>query len=226
MQREGKTTMSKIYSDAHRELQTRFDSRRMADLMEEGLVHAELSDDEQAFIGSRDMFFLSTIDGHGRPTVSYKGGAPGFVRIADPSTLLFPCYDGNGMFYSMGNIGMNGKVGMLFIDFETPHRLRVQGAASLRHDAPEIADYPEAQFIVAVKIEEIWVNCPRYIHRYQRTDTSAYVPAADRETPIPAWKRIDFVQDALPEKDQGRAETAGSLLSLEEYEDLVKRGEA
>jgi predicted pyridoxine 5'-phosphate oxidase superfamily flavin-nucleotide-binding protein len=218
--------MSKIYSDEHRALQDQFDATRMADLMEQGLVHDELTEEEQAFIGSRDMFFLSTIDGHGRPTVSYKGGAPGFVHIKDPGTLLFPCYDGNGMFYSMGNISRNAKVGMLFIDFQTPHRLRVQGEAALHDDAPELARYPEAQLLVAVAIESIWVNCPRYIHRYQRVETSKYVPAAQAETPIPAWKRIDFVQEALPERDQGKAANAGGLITIEEYEAMLGKGEA
>ena len=50
------------------------------------------------------MFFLSTIDHQGRPTVSYKGGDPGFVRVLDSKTVAFPCYDGNGMFYSMGKL--------------------------------------------------------------------------------------------------------------------------
>ena len=118
--------MSKFYSDQYRALQARFDARRMADLMENAIVHAEFGADEKAFIESRDMFFLSTVDSAGRPTVSYKGGAPGFVRITGPSTIAFPSYDGNGMYYSMGNIMSSPQVGLLFIDFKTPHRLRVQ----------------------------------------------------------------------------------------------------
>ncbi|MEO0422262.1 MAG: pyridoxamine 5'-phosphate oxidase family protein [Pseudomonadota bacterium] len=218
--------MSKLYADEHRALQDRFDSRRMADLMEGGLVHDALTDQEQAYLASRDMFFLSTIDPHGRPTVSYKGGNPGFVRVVDPGTLAFPCYDGNGMFYSMGNLARTAKVGMLFIDFETPHRLRVQGDAKIVDDSPLLGDFPEAQFMVHVKIEEIWVNCPRYIHPHKRVETSRYVPQEGQETPMPAWKRINFVQDALPAKDQGKADTAGGLIEQEEYEALVGKGEA
>ena len=63
-----------------------------------------------------------TIDHHGRPTVSYKGGDPGFVRVLDGKTVALPCYDGNGMFYSMGNLLGNPQVGMLFVIFENPHR--------------------------------------------------------------------------------------------------------
>ncbi len=119
--------MSRIYGPRHRALQDRFDMRRLADGVEQRIVRTEISAEHQKFIESRDMFWLGTIDHQGRPTVSYKGGDPGFVRVLDPTTLAFPCYDGNGMFYSMGNLIGNDKVGMLFVNFVQPHRLRVQG---------------------------------------------------------------------------------------------------
>lgn len=218
--------MSKIYSEQHRALQDRFDSRRMADLMETAIVHAEFAPEEKAFIESRDMFFLSTVDAAGRPTVSYKGGAEGFVRVGLPSSLIFPCYDGNGMYYSMGNIKAAPHVGLLFIDFETPHRLRVQGRAELDFEHEALPDYPEALFMVCVAVESIWINCPRYIHKRQKLATSKYVPVAGCTTPVPAWKRIDIVQDALPEKDQGKAQALGGELSFEAYAELLAKGEA
>lgn len=218
--------MSKFYSDQHRALQERFDTRRMADLMENAIVHAEFGADEKTFIESRDMFFLSTVDPAGRPTVSYKGGAPGFVRITGPSTIAFPSYDGNGMYYSMGNIMGSPQVGLLFIDFETPHRLRVQGAAELSFEHELLDEHPEAQFIVAVAVEAIWLNCPRYIHKYQKLGTSKYVPARGKETPFPAWKRIDIVQEALPARDQGKAHSLGGEISYEAYAELLAKGEA
>jgi Pyridoxamine 5'-phosphate oxidase len=73
------------------------------------LKRTELPQEHKASIESRDMFFLSTIDHQGRPTVSYKGGDPGLVRVLGSKTLAFPCYDGNGMFYSMGNLLGNPK---------------------------------------------------------------------------------------------------------------------
>jgi hypothetical protein len=57
------------------------------------------------------------VDEWGRPTVSYKGGPSGLVRIDGPSDLVFPVYDGNGMFLSLGNIASTAQVGLLFIDF-------------------------------------------------------------------------------------------------------------
>jgi predicted pyridoxine 5'-phosphate oxidase superfamily flavin-nucleotide-binding protein len=171
------------------------------------------------------MFFLSTVDHQGRPTASYKGGDPGFVAIVDERTIAFPSYDGNGMFFSMGNIAGHANIGMLFIDFENPHRMRVQGRATVAADDPLLARYKEAELVVRVAIQQTWVNCPRYIHRYRKLDPSRYVPRADCETPLAEWKRLQEVQDVLPPKDDGRAAAAGGLITLDEYAEKVMKGE-
>lgn len=218
--------MSKFYSEDHRALQDRFDTRRMADLMEGGIVHPELGEAEVAFVESRDMFFLSTIDPSGRPTVSYKGGAAGFVRAVSPSRLAFPWYDGNGMYYSAGNLIGSPKVGLLFIDFATPNRLRIQGDAMVSFDDPLMASYPGAQFLVFVAIEAIWINCPRYIHPHQKLSNSRYVPAPDGVAPLPAWKRLDIVQEAIPAKDREQVAGAGGEITMDGYVELLMKGEA
>src|SRR5882672_9654831 len=132
--------MSEIYSEKHRALQQRFDTSRLADRLEQ-LARPTIPDDTKAFIETRDMFFLTSIDHRGYPTCSYKGGAPGFVRVMDSRTIVFPSYNGNGMFLSMGNINTNPKVGMLFIDFETPNRVRVHGDATITHNDPMLAEF-------------------------------------------------------------------------------------
>ena len=209
--------MSNVYGAQHRTLQDQFDTRRLADLIEGGFIAKEVDPNNKAFIEARDMFFLSTVDQKGNPTVSYKGGDPGFVKVVDSKTIAFPFYDGNGMFYSWGNIAGNAKVGMLFIDFSTPNRLRVQGTAKVDMNDPLMMDYVEAQGIVRVSVEGVWPNCPRYVHRYEKVKTSRYVPRAACDTPLAGWKRMDIVQDALPAKDQGKAQKAGGLLSVEDW---------
>ncbi len=216
--------MANFYGDQHRALQDEFDSRRLADLVEAGFIADEVDDNYKAFFESRDMFFLSTIDQNGNPTVSYKGGDPGFVKVVDSKTIAFPFYDGNGMFYSWGNIAGNAKVGMLFISFSEPNRVRVQGTAKVDMNDELMMDYVEAQGIVRVTVESIWPNCPRYVHRYEKVKTSRYVPQKEVETPLAGWKRIDIVQEALPANDQGKAEQAGGLLSVEEWFGKVAEG--
>src|SRR5262245_27081748 len=198
--------MSRLYGPVHRSLQDRFDTRRLADNVERRVVLTKIPPEHKTFIESRDMFWLATIDHQGRPTVSYKGGDPGFVRVLDETTLAFPCYDGNGMFYSMGNLLGNAQVGMLFVNFEKPHRLRVQGTASVDNNDPLLADYPEAQLIVRVAVAEIFRNCPRYVHHFIKVTRSEFVPQPGREAPMAPWKRVDDMQAALPAKDLGRIE--------------------
>lgn len=194
--------MTTFYHDKQRELQDAFDTRRLADRVHEVIVHDVIADEEREFIESRDMFFLSTVDADGFPTVSYKGGAPGFVRVLDGQTIAFPSYDGNGMFMSMGNMRANPNIGMLFIDFENPHRLRLHGTAAAHREDPLLAEYHEAQLIVRVTVQNMFINCPRYIHRMKKIEQSEYVPQPGCEAPIPEWKTLEVVQDVLPESDK------------------------
>jgi uncharacterized protein len=216
--------MEQLYFDEHIALQVEFGTRKLADLIDTKWAHRALSGDEQAFVASRDMFFLATVDKEGRPTVSYKGGPVGLVKIIDERTLAFPGFDGNGMFYSMGNIVGQGHVGLLFIDFVKPHRFRVQGRATFERESPLVSEWVEAKYVVRVDIDRVWVNCPRYVHRYERVGQSKYVPVAEKETPLASWKRLDLVQDVIPACERAQAEKEG-ILSLPEYENKVASGD-
>ncbi len=217
--------MSEIYGEQHRRLQEEFDTSKLADRVNQILVLSEITEQHQAFIESRDMFFLTSIDHRGYPTCSYKGGTPGFLKVIDTKTLAFPSYDGNGMFLSMGNINTNDKIGMLLIDFETPHRVRIHGTASIDKEDPLMKEFNGSELVVRITITEIFVNCPRYVHTYQRMKTSKYVPQSDFEKPLtPQWKRIDAVQDVLPERDSEIAAEHG-IITPEEYGELLMKGE-
>jgi len=192
------------YHEGSRSLQDQFDTRALADRIDGLLVHDTIGEGERAFIEGRDMFFLATADADGRPTCSYKGGEPGFVRVPDPHTVVFPIYDGNGMYLSTGNVLVNPNVGILFIDFEQGDRMRLEGTASIDLDDPLRADYPEAQLVVRVHARAVYPNCPRYIHRYELVKRSRFVPRSDCATPVPAWKRSDWAFDALPANDPAR----------------------
>ena len=207
--------MSIHYSKQQRALQAQFGTEKMADRIEQLASHNEFNDDAKGFIEHSEMFFLSTINDIGQPTVSYKGGDVGFVKVLDSTTLIFPSYDGNGMFLSMGNIVTNANIGMLFISFERPHRIRVQGTASISQDPTLLAHYKEADFVVTVKLEELWQNCPRYIPKMEKVRGSRYVPRADCETPLAEWKRVDLLQDVLPPADYTKAQAKGTIDIME-----------
>jgi uncharacterized protein YndB with AHSA1/START domain/predicted pyridoxine 5'-phosphate oxidase superfamily flavin-nucleotide-binding protein len=215
-----------LYGERHRALQDDFDTRALANRLRKATVASVLDADHRAFIEERDMVFLTTVDHRGFPTCSYKGGAPGFVRVVDERTLVLPSYDGNGMYLSAGNVAANPKVGLLFIDFERPHRLRVHGTAALLRDAPELNATPGAELMIAVKVFEVFVNCPRYVHRYRRIADSRFVPASDRTPEVAPWKNLDFIRDALPGRDRARLDASGAKpLTREEYRERWRKGE-
>ncbi len=197
----------------------------MADRIEQIALKTEIGEEERGFIESRDFFFLSTVNAQGQPTVSYKGGNVGFVKVLDANTMVFPSYDGNGMYLSMGNIDANAKVGFLFMDFERPFRLRAQGTATLSNDPDLLGHYKEAELVVRVAVTELWMNCPRYIHRYQRVKTSRYVPQENVETPVCEWKRVDAVQDVLRPQELAQVERSGGVVPVEDWIGRLQAGD-
>jgi predicted pyridoxine 5'-phosphate oxidase superfamily flavin-nucleotide-binding protein len=202
--------MSGMYHEGSRELQDRFDTRRLADRLEQVKVHDTFTPADREFIAALDMFFIATADESGQPTCSYKGGDPGFLRVVDDHTVAFPNYDGNGMYLSMGNLRVNPSVGLLFMDFERQRRMRVDGTAAVRLDDELMAEYPEAQFVVRVRATRIYPNCPRYIHHYALVERSRFVPHPRQTTPIPAWKQSDWAVDVLPANDPARTTDPGN----------------
>jgi len=186
-----------LYHDGSRSLQDAFQSRRIADRLEQVTTRTTFTPSDAAFIERAMLFFLATADAEGRPDVSHKGGPPGFVRVTGPSELAFPDYDGNGMFKSLGNITVNPHVGLLFIDFERPRRLRVNGTASVSRDDPLIKTTVGAQMIVRVSAQAIFPNCPRYIPTMKVVEPSIYAPKPGEAPVEPAWKSAPEFADAV-----------------------------
>ena len=216
--------MSKIYHTSHRTIQQQFNTQALADQIAAAVVREELSEDQANFITSQTMFFLSTIDESNRPTVSYKGGETGFVRILNNKQLMFPSYDGNGMFYSMGNIFANPEIGMLFVDFATPNRLRIQGKSELINEGPLLDSYPGANLVIKVNLSQVWVNCSRYVHKMILHEPSTYIPDSKGNAPIALWKRIEGLDQFLSKEDKKLVLEAGHITNGE-YEKKLSSGE-
>lgn len=190
-----------MYHRGQRELQESFGSTALADRLYERLRHERFTDADKAFIEGLPFFFLATADAEGRPDCSYKGGDPGFVRVVAPDRLMFPDYDGNGMFRSLGNVAINPHVGLLFLGVgPRPARLRVNGRARVLADDPAMADWPGAQMLVEVTPSDIFPNCPRYIPELELKAASPYVPR-EGEAPVePAWKSFGMFSDVVPRR--------------------------
>ena len=191
-----------MYHDGMRRLQDARETRALADRLEQVTVRSAFTEDDRSFVERCAMVFVATADADGRPDCSYKGGLPGFVRVVDDRTLALPDYDGNGMYRTWGNALVNPRVGLLFLDFEQPKRLRVNGNAEVRADDPMLGEFPGAVFIVRVTASHIFPNCPRYLHRMQLVEHSVYAPRPEYTPPVPAWKTFDAFRDALPPRDR------------------------
>ncbi len=190
---------SLLFHSGNRELQDEFGSRRIADRLEQVTLRREFSAEDRAFIEGVEFFFLATADAVGRPDCSFKGGAPGFVRVTGGDEIAFPDYDGNGMFKSLGNIRANPEVGLLFIAMgERPRRLRVNGTATVTRDDAELAAFVGAQLLVRVRARAIFPNCPRYIPALALTEPSTYTPRAGEPPVEPAWKSFEIFSDVVP----------------------------
>ncbi len=190
--------MAEFYEDSHRALQDEFQSRALADRLEQFIVKDHLEENAAAFIERSRFCFLSTVNGEGFPSTSFKGGGPGFIKQLDERTLLMPCFDGNGMWRSAGNVESHNKVGLLFIDFEAPERLRLEGTATLTREAAHINQWPEVALAIKISISAVWVNCPRYIPTMQVVSYSNDAPEPGVDTPEPAWKTVEGLADVVP----------------------------
>ena len=188
-----------MYHAGNRELQDQFGSRALADRLADKLWRDRFKESDKAFIESVGFFFLATANHEGEPDCSFKGGAPGFVQVPAPDLLVFPDYDGNGMFKSLGNIRVNPErrpsVHRLN---EKPQRLRVNGRATIVTDDPLMSRSAGSQLMVRVTPTDIFPNCPRYIPDLPGRTPSPYVPCAGAPPKEPAWKGFDDFKDVVP----------------------------
>jgi hypothetical protein len=190
-----------LYGDGSRALQDEFDTRRLADRLQELTIHAELTDDDVELIRSQSTVWISTVDADGWPDVSYKGGDVGFVLVPTATELRIPCYDGNGMMRTMGNVADTGRVALLFVDVDRPWRIRIHGAARVSTDRADVAEFHGAIAVIVVTVARAFPNCGRYIHQGA---ISEFVPRDGHVPPTPEWKTYDVLNDALPANDPAR----------------------
>ncbi len=119
------------------------------------------------------FFFIATANARGECDCSFRGreldasGKPyPLVKVLDERTLVFPDYPGNKLFNSLGNLIENGHIGMLFIDFQSRSRARINGTARIVEDAHAHAEiWPLAQRYVSVTAQQVYGNCKARIPR-------------------------------------------------------------
>jgi predicted pyridoxine 5'-phosphate oxidase superfamily flavin-nucleotide-binding protein len=142
-------------------IQTRALRWRPVGEREPAVVASTLDDPARELISKADTFFIASVFGDD-PTdrrlgadVSHRGGATGFVRFDAPNRLVFPDYVGNNAFQTLGNISMDPRVGLLFLDFEAGTLLQVTGRAEIMWGGPAVEAIRGAQRLVSVTIERM-----------------------------------------------------------------------
>ena len=188
-----------FYHEGMRDLQDRYEGRAVPDRLEAARMRRAFSDSDRELIESVPFFFLATATPESSDC-SFKGGAPGFVRVIGENALAWPDYDGNRMYRSLGNITRNPRVGLLFIRFDGKlfdgaARLRINGQAEIDESPEAIAGLTGAKRLVRVTAEHIFTNCPRYIPKLTDEAPSPYAPRPGHTPPDPAWKSRAFVKD-------------------------------
>ncbi len=120
-----------------------------------------LSQKDRNMIETADTFFIAThYSGEaGKPSagvdVSHRGGKPGFVRIDDDNILTWPEFSGNNHFNTLGNLLLNPRAGLLFIDFDSGDLLYLTGTTSIIWNGQDVETFEGAERLVQFKLEEM-----------------------------------------------------------------------
>jgi uncharacterized protein len=121
-------------------------------------VSNAIDDPALEMITAADTFFIASYApdpaGSNQADVSHKAGRPGFVKV-EGNTLTFPDFAGNLYFNTLGNIFVNAKVGLLFVDFESGDMLQITGCATISFESPEISDFQGAERLVHIEPSQV-----------------------------------------------------------------------
>jgi predicted pyridoxine 5'-phosphate oxidase superfamily flavin-nucleotide-binding protein len=116
---------------------------------------AKLNPAQQRWIGEADTFFIASSHEKGGVDVSHRGGLPGFVRVLSERLLVWPDYVGNMMFQTLGNLAVNPKAGLLFLDFDRGGTLQLTGRADIVWDEARRIGFPGAERVIEFHVERV-----------------------------------------------------------------------
>jgi predicted pyridoxine 5'-phosphate oxidase superfamily flavin-nucleotide-binding protein len=149
-------TTDEVYGNCRRYLQERiFVGNRTQAADKKGRVATRLTTSEQEQISHADTFIMATDNPERGADVSHKGGNPGFVRVLDENRIAFPDYNGNSMFNTLGNLTVNPRAGLLFIDFDSGRTLQLTGRASIDWSPERVCTFPGAERVIDFALEQI-----------------------------------------------------------------------
>lgn len=146
-----------VYSNCPRYIQTRTCefNKNETSLPRTVQQAAALDKELQKWISNADTFFVASFHPLGGADISHRGGFPGFIQVVDDGTIVWPEYNGNGMFNTLGNLIENPDAGLLFVDFEKGDTLQLSGTAEILWDEERAAFFPGAERLVKFKVRKV-----------------------------------------------------------------------
>ena len=140
-------------------------------------VTSGLDAEQRYCIARADTFFIGSWHAQAGVDCSHRGGNSGFVLARGAQTVVFPDYSGNNMFQTLGNLSLDSRAGLLFLDFETGDVLQLTGNATVFWDAASLKDWPGAQRLVEFEITEVIARRKAVPLRWHFIDHSPANPA-------------------------------------------------
>lgn len=141
-------------------------------------VSAGLSADQQRWIATADTFFVGTSATGQGADASHRGGNPGFVTVTGPRRLTWPDYTGNFMYMTLGNLALDPRCGLLFLDWESGGRLHLTGQARVDWDPGRAASVPGAHRLIDFDVEQVVEITGGVRHSWSFGKHSPFNPAA------------------------------------------------
>lgn len=178
----GHSNVDELLHEGEKEAQKRFGVEGVWNFHNlNAMFHRTIPPHLATFIENLPFFFIATANTAGECDCSFRGrehnvsGQPSpLVKVLDTKTVVFPDYRGNKLYNSLGNILVNGHIGMLFVDFQSRTRVRLNGRAEIIENQMAHSDiWPLAQRYVLVTAEQVYGNCRA------RIPTMKLVPPTD-----------------------------------------------
>jgi predicted pyridoxine 5'-phosphate oxidase superfamily flavin-nucleotide-binding protein len=167
------------FTQGVKKAQTHYGSREIyQNFLKRGVTQDLLTEKETEFIAARDSFYLGTVNSNNYPYIQFRGGAVGFLKVLDETTLGFVDFVGNLQYLTVGNLLENDRVFLFLMDYAQRRRLKIWGRATVIDDNLELLqqlsdpDYPAQKArVILIQVEAFDWNCPQHIPmRYSEAD--------------------------------------------------------